>query len=179
LWAHDGKCAKTIAEPGPTLRALGAYRRFLRQRPSILAGDLNNHIRWDKPRKASNHANAVAGFARIGMVSAYHAFFGLAQGAELHPTLYWRDRMEAGPTYHIDYAFLTESALGAVRSVEVGTHADWVAAGLSDHVPLILDLDPRFAPPMASPIVPAGVGPRVVAAHMSRQVERRMQCGSV
>ena len=84
------------ATSGPTLRALQAYRRFLRERPSILAGDLNNHIRWDKPGKASNHANAVSVLDGLGMVSAYHAFLDLAPGAERHPTLYWRDRTEAG-----------------------------------------------------------------------------------
>jgi hypothetical protein len=65
---------------------------LLVEQPSIVAGDLNNHVRWDKPGKASNHANAVIASAALGLVSAYHAFHELAQGAERHPTLYWRDR---------------------------------------------------------------------------------------
>ena len=105
---------------------------------------LSNHIRWDKPGKSSNHANAVAALDGLGMVSAYHAFLGLAPGAERHPTLYWRDRTEAGPTYHIDYAFVPKSSLVALRSVAVGSYADWIGAGLSDHAPLILEFNPGF-----------------------------------
>jgi hypothetical protein len=77
---------------GPTLLALRAYAGLLVEQPSIVAGDLNNHIRWDKPGKTSNHANAVAASAALGLVSAYHAFHELEHGAERHPTLYWRDR---------------------------------------------------------------------------------------
>jgi exodeoxyribonuclease-3 len=144
LWAHHHRAPFRQVTPGPTLRALQAYRRLLRERPSILAGDLNNHIRWDRPRKASNHANALAVLDDLGMVSAYHAFLGLAPGAEHHPTLYWRDRTEAGPTYHIDYAFVPKGSLAALRSVTVGGYAEWIGTGLSDHAPLILELDPGF-----------------------------------
>jgi len=145
LWAHYHRLPLRHATPGPTLRALQAYRGFLRQLPSILAGDLNNHVRWDKPGKASNHADAMAALDGLGMVSAYHAFHGLAPGSEQHPTLYWRNRTEGGPTYHIDYAFVPTGSLAALRSVAVGGYADWIATGLSDHAPLILEFAPAFA----------------------------------
>lgn len=145
VWAHHHRTPFKQAAPGPTLQALQVYRRFLRERPSFLAGDLNNHIRWDKPGKASNHANAVSVLDGLGMVSAYHAFLGLAPGAERHPTLYWRNRTEAGPTYHIDYAFVPNGSLVALRSVAVGSYADWVGRGLSDHAPLILEFDQGYA----------------------------------
>jgi exodeoxyribonuclease III len=145
LWAHYHRAPLRQGAPGPTLRALQAYRDFLGERPSILAGDLNNHIRWDKPGKASNHANAVSVLEGLGMVSAYHAFLELTPGAERHPTLYWRNRTEAGPTYHIDYAFVPKGSLAALRSVAVGTYADWIATGLSDHAPLILEFAASFA----------------------------------
>jgi hypothetical protein len=80
LWSHYGKSPVTVAEPGPTVRALRTYASFLTERPSIVAGDLNNHVRWDKPGKASNHANAMAEIAALGLASAYHAFYRLAQG---------------------------------------------------------------------------------------------------
>jgi exodeoxyribonuclease III len=144
MWAHYGRAPLTRVTPGPTLRALRSYGGFLGERASILAGDLNNHIRWDRPGKASNHANAVLALDGIGMVSAYHAFLGLAQGSERHATLYWRDRTSAGPTYHIDYAFVPKASLASLRSVAIGTYADWVAPGLSDHAPLILEFAPGF-----------------------------------
>jgi exodeoxyribonuclease-3 len=152
LWAHHHKAPLSVRDPGPTLGALAAYQRLLRRGPTIVAGDLNNHIRWDRPRKASNHANAITAFGRLGMVSAYHHVFGVAQGGERHPTLYWRDRTETGPTYHIDYVFLPRGAAAHILSFSIGRFADWTAAGLSDHVPLILDLDPRFAAADALPV---------------------------
>jgi exodeoxyribonuclease-3 len=145
LWSHYGKSPMTVAAPGPTLLALRAYARFLKERPAIMAGDLNNHVRWDKPGKASNHANAVATSAALGLTSAYHAFHGLEQGAERHPTLYWRDRTRTGPTYHIDYAFVPQVATNWLRRVAVGSYAKWIATGLSDHAPLIVDFCSDFA----------------------------------
>jgi exodeoxyribonuclease III len=145
LWSHYGKTPMRVGALGPTLLALRAYAGLLVERPSIIAGDLNNHIRWDKPGKASNHANAVVASAALGLVSAYHAFHRLEQGAERHPTLYWRDRTRTGPTFHIDYVFVPKSATGLLRRVSVGSHAKWIATGLSDHAPLVVDFLPEFA----------------------------------
>jgi exodeoxyribonuclease III len=145
VWAHHGLSGRTMATVGPTLRALAAYERFLCARPSIVGGDFNNHVRWDRAGKAWNHANTVATFARLGFVSAYHVFHDLAPGEERHPTFYWRSRSVDGPTYHIDYVFMPRASLSHLRAVQVGSRADWIATGLSDHAPLILDLDPVFA----------------------------------
>jgi exodeoxyribonuclease-3 len=145
VWAHHGLAGRTMTTVGPTLRALTAYEALLRARPSIVAGDFNNHVRWDKIGKAWNHANTVATFERLGYVSAYHVFQGLEQGAERHPTFYWRTRSADGPTYHIDYAFLPGASVKHLQSVQIGSRAEWIATGLSDHAPLIVDLDPMFA----------------------------------
>jgi exodeoxyribonuclease-3 len=145
LWSHYGRTPVTIAALGPTLLALRAYARFLTERPSIMAGDLNNHVRWDKPGKAGNHANTVSASGALGLVSAYHAFHGLEQGAERHPTLYWRNRTRTGPTFHIDYAFVPRLATRLLRRVAVGSYAKWIATGLSDHAPVIVDFLPEFA----------------------------------
>ena len=149
LWSHYGRTPIRVAAPGPTLLALQVYADFLRDHPAIIAGDLNNHVRWDRPRKAGNHANTVAATAALGLISAYHAFHRLPQGAERHPTLYWRDRTRTGPTFHIDYAFVPKTAVGLLRRVAVGSYAKWIAQGLSDHAPLIIDFAPEFAAPIA------------------------------
>ena len=73
-------------------------------------------------------------------MSAYHARTGEVNGEETEPTHCWRDRKKDGPTYHIDYIFLPESWLGAVSDLQVGTFEDWCGSGLSDHVPLVVDL---------------------------------------
>jgi exodeoxyribonuclease-3 len=144
LWAHYGLTPMRIAVPGPTLQALTAYREFLLARPSSVAGDFNNHQRWDKPGKASNHVNTLAACAQLGLVSAYHAFHGLEHGAERDPTFYWRTRSADCPTFHIDYAFVPADSLCFLRSVSVGSREAWIGPGLSDHAPLIVDFDPAF-----------------------------------
>jgi len=145
LWSHYGTAPLRVATPGPTLMALRAYSSLLIEGPSIMAGDLNNNVRWDKPGKASNHANTIAAGAELGLVSAYHAFHGIEHGAERHPTLYWRDRTRDGPTFHIDYVFVPKVAAGLMDRVAVGSYAKWIARGLSDHAPVVVDFAPRFA----------------------------------
>jgi hypothetical protein len=152
LWAHYGKAPVRVGSPGPALLALDRFADFLSERASILAGDLNNHVRWDRPGKASNHATAVAVSAGLGLVSAYHSFFGLEQGAERHPTLYWRDRSRSGPKFHIDYVFVPRRSLGLLHRVRVGSYAKWIGKGLSDHTPVIVDLLDGFAAGRASRI---------------------------
>src|SRR6185369_8199221 len=95
-------------QSGPLRRALGKYRSLLEREDAILAGDLNNNVIWHKPGWRMNHGVAVGILQRYGLVSAYHALTGEAQGQESLPTLYWRDRRKDGPTYHIDYIFLPE-----------------------------------------------------------------------
>ncbi|MBI3514841.1 MAG: endonuclease/exonuclease/phosphatase family protein [Proteobacteria bacterium] len=126
---------------GPLRRALTKYARFLGERPAIVAGDLNNNVIWHRPGWRINHGTTVAILERHGLVSAYHALRGEAQGAETVPTLYWRDRTRDGPTYHIDYIFLPQPWLARVRAFSIGTFDDWCGRGLSDHVPVVVELD--------------------------------------
>jgi exodeoxyribonuclease III len=145
LWSHYATTPVRVASPGPTLQALRAHARLLTEHPAIMAGDLNNHVRWDKPGKASNHANTVTASAMLGLVSAYHTFYRIEQGAERHPTLYWRDRTLDGPTFHIDYVFVPKVTAGLLQRVAIGSYTKWIAKGLSDHAPVIVDFLPEFA----------------------------------
>jgi exodeoxyribonuclease-3 len=126
---------------GPLRRALTKYKGFLTGRPSLVAGDFNNNVFWHRPGWRINHVNAVASLKKLGLVSAYHELRGEPQGSESIPTLYWRDRTKHGPTYHIDYVFLPSQLLTRVRELSVGTFEDWCGVGLSDHVPIVVDLD--------------------------------------
>lgn len=144
VWAQnfsDGIRRKRQA--GPVRRGLARYyRAFLSEGPAIAAGDFNNSIYWDRPGYLINHAHAVALLESYGLVSAYHHARGESQGAESEPTHYWRDRRKDGPTYHIDYVFLPRDWAGALREMTVGSFEDWCGAGLSDHVPLVVDIVP-------------------------------------
>lgn len=78
--------------------------------------------------------------AKLGLVGAYHEVRGEEQGREQVPTLYWRERTKNGPTYHIDYIFLPSAMLSQVRELAVGSYEEWCGSGLSDHVPIALDV---------------------------------------
>jgi exonuclease III len=78
--------------------------------------------------------------ASLGLLSAYHKFHGEQQGGESRPPLYWRDRRKDGPTYHIDYVFLPDPWIRKVKELRLGRFEDWCGAGLSDHVPVIVDV---------------------------------------
>jgi len=142
VWAQnfsDGIRRKR--QPGPLRLALTRdYRDFLDQGPAVVAGDFNNNIFWDKPGYLINHSHTVALLERYGLISAYHHARGEAQGAETMPTLYWRDRKEHGPTYHIDYIFLPRVWAAGLREMSVGSFEAWCGNGLSDHVPVVVDV---------------------------------------
>ena len=126
-------------DEGHILKALRHYRDFLTSAPSVIAGDFNNHPLWDKPGKVNNHANIVNAMTELGLVSAYHAFHKIESGKEAEATLYWRDRKKDGPKYHIDYCFIPESWIGRLRQASIGSFDQWIK--LSDHMPLIVDLE--------------------------------------
>jgi len=141
VWAQNASGGHTRKDqPGPLLTGLARYRDLLAAGPAAVAGDFNNNVFWDRPGWAINHANAVTALESLGLVSAYHAARGEAQGAERTPTHYWRDRKKDGPTYHIDYIFVPRAWLAHLAAMRVGRFAAWCGSGLSDHVPLSVDL---------------------------------------
>ena len=75
----------------------------------------------------------------FGLVSAYHAIRGETHGKESEPTLYWRDRTKDGPTYHIDYVFVP--SVDRQCATQRRRLREWCGARLSDHVPIVVDLD--------------------------------------
>lgn len=143
VWAMNASGGVTRKHQlGPLRRGLAAYRDFLANGPAVVGGDLNSNAIWDKPGWRINHMALVEKLAGLGLASAYHLETGEAHGAERVPTCYWRDRRKDGPTYHLDYAFVPPAAL---RGLAVGSFEDWVGTGLSDHVPLVVDLAPAAA----------------------------------
>ena len=120
------------------MRALSAYQGFIKESPTVIVGDFNDNVKWDRPTRLIKHRTNVSELTALGLRSAYHHGRGVEQGAEPEPTIYWRDRKSDGPSYHIDYCFVPEIWTKSV-SVEVGRFDDWVH--LSDHVPLIVEVD--------------------------------------
>ncbi|MEO8360487.1 MAG: endonuclease/exonuclease/phosphatase family protein [Vicinamibacteria bacterium] len=128
-------------KPHPYVRAvIHAARRYqdlIRARPSVIVGDFNSNVRWDRKRKGSHdHSFLVNLLTKFGLVSAYHHFHGETQGAETRPTYYslWK---ELAP-YHLDHCFLPAAWSDALSSVTVGNYADW--AKFSDHRPMVVEI---------------------------------------
>jgi exodeoxyribonuclease-3 len=142
VWAQNASAGITRKnQAGPLHWALTRYKSFLSDRPAIVAGDLNSNAIWDKPGWRINHMAKVGILEGLGLVSAYHEVRGEPHGKETIPTLYWRDRTKDGPTYHIDYVFLPNRWIDRVNGLRLGTFEDWCGSGLSDHVPIIVDID--------------------------------------
>jgi endonuclease/exonuclease/phosphatase family metal-dependent hydrolase len=115
--------------------ALEDYSAFVAERPAIVAGDFNNNVRWDTPRKP-HHATAVAWMTARGLESAYHILGEHAQGREAHPTYF--HQWNVHQPYHIDYCFLPSAWLSVGTTADAGKVEDWLQ--LSDHVPMVVDV---------------------------------------
>ena len=115
--------------------ALDHYADFLGSGTSIAIGDFNSNAIWDSKYSERSHSRLVEKFARLEMVSAYHALTGDEQGMERAPTQYMY-RQQAKP-FHLDFAFVSCRLVRDAR-LEIGDPGEWL--GLSDHMPLILDV---------------------------------------
>lgn len=116
--------------------ALDHYQPFLAAGPALVIGDLNSSAVFDRKHQPLSHTALVKRLDHIGLTSAWHLQTGEAHGAESSPTFYmYRHRDKP---YHFDYAFVPQSFTPGMR-LELGPPDPWLS--LSDHLPLILDLD--------------------------------------
>jgi exonuclease III len=109
------------------------FQAWLSAVPTIVLGDFNDNASFKKtavPELAEKMADA-------GLVSAYHFWTGEEFGQETRHTYFHHRRDDHG--FHLDYCFLPGRWAPFIASVHVGDHLQWGA--LSDHMPLIVDLD--------------------------------------
>ncbi len=109
------------------------YRRRMMQGPTVVAGDFNTH--WPGAFAHIEPSSSTG----LDLVSAYHSHYEVEPGEESETTLYWRGSPKS-LLYHFDYCLIPrawDQHLGAVR---LGSFADWIKTGLSDHVPLVVDI---------------------------------------
>lgn len=139
-------CPPRGSSYGAQARAtIDTYADWLRDTPSIVAGDFNVAPRGIEDTRTGVLRALFADLDALGYRSVYHHYFGEEYGAETRAT-YFHRRRPAEP-FHIDFVFLHQDLLPQVRAVEVGTYERWVArrneyvAGHSDHVPIVVDLD--------------------------------------
>lgn len=115
--------------------ALEYYKQMLGEH-TLIIGDFNSNVQWDKNPYIGNHTQVVKKLSEIGIHSLYHQSRNIPQGNEPEPTFFLY-RHETKP-YHIDYCFAHEKLISDKFGVTVGEHKDW--SDISDHVPLIIDL---------------------------------------
>ena len=121
------------------VQATKRYRSLIEAGPTVLIGDLNSNANWDKAHpKGRNHSALVALLTKLGLVSAYHAYFNEAYGAESRPTYYFL--WKKSRSYHMDYCFVPEGWVKQIKTVEVGPYEGWER--FSDHRPLFVEVFP-------------------------------------
>ncbi len=116
-----------------------AYPELFEQ-PTVVAGDFNNSVVWDKPGKPRSWATMVETMDDHGLKSAYHSFFDEEQGKERRPTHWWKRSTDS--TFHIDHCFVPTE--WDITQVWVGGPEGWLRKGDgSDHAPLVVDVVPK------------------------------------
>jgi exodeoxyribonuclease III len=133
IWANnpddaDGQYVEQV------WKAIHHYKRKIKSKATILAGDFNSNTIWDRKYRAGNHSNVVKHLEKKGIVSCYHLQHQQAQGKEKHPTLYLYRHKDK--PYHLDYCFASADFTEKIQSVEIGDFDSWIP--YSDHVPVMV-----------------------------------------
>jgi endonuclease/exonuclease/phosphatase family metal-dependent hydrolase len=121
------------------VRAVDLWAARIAEQPTVIAGDFNANACWDGQHPPDRNFSAlVERLGRLGLVSAYHAFFGEPLSSERRPTFYlYRHRDKP---MHLDYCFIPRAWLPRLRKVTVGKFGTW--SRVSDHMPLVVELGP-------------------------------------
>jgi hypothetical protein len=136
VWAMNHRGRESGPPLGRTRRALDHYATLLRHERAVVIGDFNDNARWDTVRQPM-FATTTAVLADLGYASVYHARTGEASSDLLGASLLWQ-RNPAKP-YLVDHAFIPRPWLSRVEDFHLGEVSEWLP--LSDHVPLVLDLE--------------------------------------
>jgi len=132
----------TMQANSPTFQYIGQFWKYLqlnRDRLSdpntVICGDFNSNVCWDKKNRHWNHCDVVRELEELDIHSMYHGLSGEPQGEETKPTLFMQRKLER--PYHIDYAFVSKPLMKN-GSIEVGHPEQWLE--VSDHMPIVFSL---------------------------------------
>jgi exonuclease III len=130
VWCHT---ATTFAYIGQLWKYLELHKSRLGQ--SLLAGDFNSNVFWDKKGRHWNHSDVVRELSEIRIESLYHKHFREEQGMESRPTFYLQKNLSK--PYHLDYIFASEHFFQSCKKVSVGSTDRWLV--MSDHMPVFCE----------------------------------------
>ena len=114
--------------------AVEFYQSEIGSEKTLLIGDFNSNVVFDKKNSAVSHQNLVRNLSEKGLKSVYHTAHNQVQGEEAEPTFYLY--RHADKAFHIDHCFASEDFLNRLSTFEIGKYEDWKA--YSDHSPLML-----------------------------------------
>lgn len=135
VWTRHAN-SPTFGYIGQLWKFIQLHRAALSAQATVIVGDLNSNVRWDKWDRWWNHSDVVRELAEVGLESVYHHCRHLPQGSETEPTFFLQRNPQK--PYHIDYAFAPVPWLDK-SSAWVGEPSQWLAH--SDHMPLVVSFE--------------------------------------
>lgn len=123
---------------GQVRETFESLSRRRRRNSLVVAGDFNASVQGPTVRR---HRANVVGLEQLGLTSVYHHWNSLAHGQEKDMTLRWMGPGSVERRYHCDFILVSDDLVPHVRSVQIGTFPEWIGSGLSDHCPVVADLD--------------------------------------
>ena len=135
VWAYNHRASKFGNDvSGYTSDALFFYQNWLAEsKISIVGGDFNNSVVWDKGEKKNNFSNIQSSLRNLDFKSIYHHQREEDYGTEKLPTFF--HTKNKNKSYHIDFLFLKGLT---IKTFDIGSYEDWI--GFSDHMPLICEI---------------------------------------
>ena len=143
VWADNSSAFR------PVTAAVRKYADWLSGGASVVAGDFNNHRKWDhQGYNERDHKVTMDALSKLGLVSAYHRAHRIGE-SRLPPETdmtFW-EAFNEDKGHHIDFIYAPAPwILERPSDVEVGEWARYVQSRVSDHAPVTAYLSPDARP---------------------------------